>query len=123
VVKPPQVPPQPHQQQHQHLQPPQQRRFSSTAAPKSQSQPQSAPPTKHQEKVRKGIKHELDRLQPQPTDATEPSGRKLRSQEATRFKSELSAYFPDYDEVVGNDPKEQRESTKDSSLPTLSRLT
>ena len=26
-----------------------------------------------------------------------------------RFKSELSAYFPDYDEVIGNDPKEERE--------------
>jgi hypothetical protein len=64
--------------------------------------------TKHQEKVRKGIKHELDRLQAQPTDPAEQPGRKLRSQEATRFKSELSAYFPDYDEVVGNDPKENR---------------
>jgi hypothetical protein len=35
----------------------------------------------------------------------------LRSQEATRFKSELSAYFPEYDEVIGNDPPtEQRTS-------------
>lgn len=69
--------------------------------------------TRHQEKVKNGIKHELDRLQPNPTDATtqtpkEQGGRKLRSQEQTRFKSELSAYFPDYDEVIGNDPKEQR---------------
>jgi len=24
------------------------------------------------------------------------------------FKSELSLYFPDYDEVIGNDPKEDR---------------
>ncbi|KAK7985386.1 something about silencing- SAS- complex subunit 4-domain-containing protein [Apiospora saccharicola] len=53
-----------------------------------------------------------NRLQPNPTDATtqppkEQGGRKLRSQEQTRFKSELSAYFPDYDEVIGNDPKEQ----------------
>lgn len=66
---------------------------------------------KHKEKEINGIKHELDRLQPNAADtnsATEPSGRKLRSQEATRFKSELSAYFPDYDEVIGNDPKEQR---------------
>lgn len=63
--------------------------------------------TKHQAKVINGIKHELDRLQPQPADTRE-QGRKLRSQEATRFKSELSAYFPDYDEVIGNDPKEQR---------------
>lgn len=66
---------------------------------------------RHKEKAINGIKHELDRLQPSATDtnsATERPGRKLRSQEATRFKSELSAYFPDYDEVIGNDPKEQR---------------
>ncbi|KAH7313520.1 something about silencing, SAS, complex subunit 4-domain-containing protein [Stachybotrys elegans] len=63
--------------------------------------------TKHQAKVINGIKHELDRLQPQPADTSKEQGRKLRSQEATRFKSELSAYFPDYDEVIGNDPKEQ----------------
>ncbi|RYO87793.1 hypothetical protein DL762_004083 [Monosporascus cannonballus] len=66
--------------------------------------------TKHQSKLKNGIKHELDRLQPSAADtssATAQSGRKLRSQEATRFKSELSAYFPDYDEVIGNDPKEQ----------------
>lgn len=35
-------------------------------------------------------------------------GRKLRSQEGVRYKSELSAYFPEYDEVIGNIPKEQR---------------
>ncbi|KAI8208758.1 hypothetical protein K4K52_001099 [Colletotrichum sp. SAR 10_76] len=64
--------------------------------------------TKHQEKVINGIKHELDRLQPREADThTKEGGRKLRSQEATRFKSELSAYFPEYDEVIGNDPKEQ----------------
>lgn len=69
------------------------------------------PLKKYKEKANKGIKHELDRLQPNAADtssATERPGRKLRSQEATRFKSELSAYFPDYDEVIGNDPKEQR---------------
>ncbi|RDA93224.1 hypothetical protein CP533_6504 [Ophiocordyceps camponoti-saundersi (nom. inval.)] len=38
---------------------------------------------------------------------TGSQGRTLRSQEATRFKSELSAYFVDYDEVIGNEPKEQ----------------
>ncbi|CAD6501398.1 BgTH12-01650 [Blumeria graminis f. sp. triticale] len=32
--------------------------------------------------------------------------RKLRSQESSRFKSQLSTYFPEYDEVVGNKPKE-----------------
>ncbi|KAI0384086.1 something about silencing, SAS, complex subunit 4-domain-containing protein [Hypomontagnella monticulosa] len=65
---------------------------------------------KYKEKAINGIKHELDRLQPnaaEASSATERPGRKLRSQEATRFKSELSAYFPDYDEVIGNDPKEQ----------------
>jgi hypothetical protein len=64
--------------------------------------------TKHKEKVANGLKHELDRLQPDKA-VTKEQGRKLRSQGATRFKSELSAYFPDYDEVIGNDPKEYRE--------------
>ena len=93
------------------------------ATPLNPSQPPPAPPTpaaaattvkpehpnltKHQEKVVNGLKHELNRLQPARTNARE-QGRKLRSQEATRFRSELAAYFPDYDEVIGNDPKEQR---------------
>ncbi|KAH7155752.1 something about silencing, SAS, complex subunit 4-domain-containing protein [Dactylonectria estremocensis] len=71
--------------------------------------------TKHQAKVINGIKHELDRLQPQPTDTRE-QGRKLRSQEATRFKSELSAYFPEYDEVIGNDPKEHHLFNADTAI-------
>jgi hypothetical protein len=53
------------------------------------------------------LKHELDRLQPSAAD-TKDVGRKLRSQEATRFKSELSAYFPEYDQIMGNEPKETR---------------
>ena len=68
-------------------------------------------PTIHHEKVANGIKHELDRLQdrlqpkvPDPKDEK----RKLRSQEGTRFKSELSLYFPEYDEIIGNEPKEER---------------
>ncbi|XXH05684.1 hypothetical protein Hte_012119 [Hypoxylon texense] len=80
---------------------------SKTATAAVSSEP---PLKKHKEKAINGIKHELDRLQPSAADtssATERPGRKLRSQEATRFKSELSAYFPDYDEVIGNDPKEQ----------------
>ena len=76
--------------------------------------------TKHQAKVHNGIKHELDRLQPgmdaQPT--TKEQGRKLRSQEATRFKSELSAYFPEYDEIIGNEEKENRRFCQ-SDLVTL----
>ncbi|KAI2775869.1 something about silencing, SAS, complex subunit 4-domain-containing protein [Daldinia loculata] len=74
---------------------------------------------RHKEKAINGIKHELDRLQPSATDtnsATERPGRKLRSQEATRFKSELSAYFPDYDEVIGNDPKEQHVLNLDTPI-------
>lgn len=71
--------------------------------------PESAKkPTNHHEKVVNGIKHELDRLQPSAADLKDEK-RKLRSQEGTRFKSELSAYFPEYDEVIGNDPKEERE--------------
>ncbi|TQN67081.1 hypothetical protein CSHISOI_08353 [Colletotrichum shisoi] len=73
--------------------------------------------TKHQEKVINGIKHELDRLQPRDADThTKEGGRKLRSQEATRFKSELAAYFPEYDEVIGNEPKEQQLFTVDTPI-------
>ncbi|KAI1495587.1 something about silencing, SAS, complex subunit 4-domain-containing protein [Biscogniauxia marginata] len=78
--------------------------------------------TKHKEKVINGIRHELDRLQPSAADfssAKEHSGRKLRSQEATRFKSELSAYFPDYDEVIGNDPKEQHILNPDTPIVVI----
>ncbi|AEO53934.1 hypothetical protein MYCTH_2295879 [Thermothelomyces thermophilus ATCC 42464] len=74
------------------------------AKTQQQHQQQPAPP-KHREKVANGLKHELNKLQPSAAD-TKEQGRKLRSQEATRFKSELSAYFPEYDEVIGNDPKE-----------------
>ncbi|PNP58466.1 hypothetical protein THARTR1_01482 [Trichoderma harzianum] len=70
------------------------------AAVASSASRQPVPPAK----VINGIRHELDRLQPRHDD-TKEQGRKLRSQEATRFKSDLSAYFPDYDEVIGNDPK------------------
>lgn len=88
---------------------------TSHRAPPANGPPKSAPAstqqqpalTKHQEKVANGLKHELNRLQPSAAD-TKEQGRKLRSQEATRFKSELSAYFPEYDEVIGNDPKETR---------------
>jgi hypothetical protein len=72
--------------------------------------------TKHQSKVIKGMKHELDRLQPQASDANKREGRKLRSQEATKFKSELSAYFPDYDEVIGNEPKQQHLLSTDTPI-------
>lgn len=65
-------------------------------------------PTIHRQKVANGIKHEIDRLQPSIADLKDER-RKLRSQEATRFKSELSAYFPEYDEIIGNEPKEDRE--------------
>jgi hypothetical protein len=112
---PPPPPPQQHHHQQLVIQPVQ-------PAPQSQTPAPTQDPnlTKHQAKVINGIKHELDRLQPQPED-TKERGRKLRSQEATRFKSELSAYFPDYDEVIGNDPKEQRTWTKSGAkkFPSL----
>jgi hypothetical protein len=73
--------------------------------------------TRHKEKVANGLRHELDRLQPNEA-VTKEQGRKLRSQEATRFKSDLSAYFPDYDEVIGNEPKEQCEH----AVPRITRL-
>ncbi|KAG9229542.1 something about silencing, SAS, complex subunit 4-domain-containing protein [Amylocarpus encephaloides] len=59
----------------------------------------------HQQKVANGIRHELDRLQPKAADLKDEK-RKLRSQEGARFKSELSLYFLEYDEVIGNAPKE-----------------
>jgi len=59
------------------------------------------------EKAINGIKHELERLQPAEVDMKDEK-RKLRSQEGTRFKSELSAYFPDYDVVIGNEAEETR---------------
>ncbi|KAL5612281.1 hypothetical protein BROUX41_000179 [Berkeleyomyces rouxiae] len=40
-------------------------------------------------------------------DSQETGGRKLRSQETTGFKSELSLYFPEYDVVIGNVQKEE----------------
>ncbi|OAA62258.1 hypothetical protein ISF_05267 [Cordyceps fumosorosea ARSEF 2679] len=74
---------------------------------------------KHKAKAINGIKHELDRLQPDMAGTKQPGrepGRKLRSQEATRFKSDLSAYFPDYDEVIGNEPKEQHLLNMDTPI-------
>lgn len=68
---------------------------------------QARVPTKHAEKVANGFKHELDRLRPSKA-ITKDEKRILRSQEGTRFKSELSAYFPDYDVVIGNEPEETR---------------
>lgn len=79
-----------------------------TTLPPPSTPPAAAPkPTIHHEKVVNGIRHELERLQPVATGLKDEK-RKLRSQEGTRFKSELSLYFPEYDEVIGNDPKEDR---------------
>ncbi|KFY86493.1 hypothetical protein V500_07601 [Pseudogymnoascus sp. VKM F-4518 (FW-2643)] len=61
---------------------------------------------KYAEKAINGIKHELERLQPDRKD-TKSETRKLRSQEGTRFKSELASYFPDYDVVIGNEAAEE----------------
>jgi hypothetical protein len=80
----------------------------------AQQQQQQPAPTRHKEKVGK---HELSKLQPSLVD-TKSQGRKLRSQEATRFKSELSAYFPDYDEVIGNEPRETRKNSEILSTAT-----
>ncbi|CCE28803.1 uncharacterized protein CPUR_02492 [Claviceps purpurea 20.1] len=74
--------------------------------------------TRYQHKAVNGTRTKLDRLQAKPAAAPE-QGRKLRSQEATRFKSDLSAYFPDYDEVIGNDPKEQHLLNVDTPIVVL----
>ncbi len=66
------------------------------------------------DKAVNGFKQELKGLHASTVEAVavagrpREGGRKLRSQEAARFKSDLSAYFPDYDEVIGNEPKEER---------------
>ncbi|KAK0731480.1 something about silencing, SAS, complex subunit 4-domain-containing protein [Lasiosphaeris hirsuta] len=91
----------------------------SNVAPATAPQQQQSVLTRHKEKVVNGLKHELHRLQPGPVD-TKEQGRKLRSQEATRFKSELSAYFPDYDEVIGNEPKEQHLLNLDTPIVVAS---
>lgn len=88
------------------------KKSTTTAAPRAAAQPEPAPELhskhiNHQEKVANGIKHEIERLQPNLADLQHEK-RKLRSQEGTRFKSELSQYFPEYDEVIGNEPKEDR---------------
>ncbi|KAM4067247.1 something about silencing, SAS, complex subunit 4 domain-containing protein [Hirsutella rhossiliensis] len=89
---------------------------ASSAAPTAQAGAESDPNlTKHQAKAINGINHGLGQLLPEPA-GTKKQGRTLRSQEATRFKSELSAYFPDYDEVIGNDPKEQYLFTLDTPI-------
>ncbi|KAJ4395358.1 hypothetical protein N0V85_006575 [Neurospora sp. IMI 360204] len=80
---------------------------TTAAKPSTTTTKQPSGLTRHQEKVVNGLKHELSRLNPNAADTIKEGGRKLRSQEGTRFKSELAAYFPDYDEVIGNDPKEQ----------------
>jgi hypothetical protein len=90
--------------------PPPPKQSPATATQTAQTDPVAPPPkpTIHRQKVANGIKHEIDRLQPNIDDLKDER-RKLRSQEATRFKSELSAYFPEYDEIIGNEPKEDRE--------------
>ncbi|KAI6717011.1 hypothetical protein PZA11_004456 [Diplocarpon coronariae] len=72
-------------------------------------------PINHHDKAANGIKHELDRLQPNVADLKDEK-RKLRSQEGTRFKSELSAYFPEYDEIIGNEPKEEHTLNLDTPI-------
>ncbi|KAF8865297.1 hypothetical protein BDZ45DRAFT_612449 [Acephala macrosclerotiorum] len=91
-------------------------------ATQTQPAPPTPPPepvrkhiTNHHEKVVNGIKHELDRLQPSAADLKDEK-RKLRSQEGTRFKSELSAYFPEYDEIIGNEAKEEHILNLDTPL-------
>ncbi|KFY12474.1 hypothetical protein V492_03843 [Pseudogymnoascus sp. VKM F-4246] len=84
---------------------------------------------RYAEKASSGIKHELERLQPDGAD-TKSETRKLRSQEGTRFKSELASYFPDYDVVIGNEAAEETHSIdvgtaiiiSDSNPPTQQKL-
>ncbi|OBT92745.2 hypothetical protein VE01_09147 [Pseudogymnoascus verrucosus] len=85
---------------------------------------------RYAEKASNGIKHELERLQPGGKDTKSSETRKLRSQEGTRFKSELASYFPDYDVVIGNEAAEETHSIdagtsiiiSDSNPPTQQKL-
>ncbi|KAL1878603.1 hypothetical protein VTK73DRAFT_7684 [Phialemonium thermophilum] len=98
-----------------------QSRQSSTVGP-ALPQPRNAAeqPPKPKGKA-PALKHELKCLDPRQRtkEVLQQNGRKLRSQEATRFKSELSAYFPDYDEVIGNDPKEQHILNLDTPIVVI----
>lgn len=80
--------------------------------PPSQQQ-QTSETKRYKRKVAKGLQHELDglkdRIQAKDALSLKDGRRKLRSQEGVKFKSELSAYFPEYDEVIGNVPKEDGE--------------
>ncbi|KAL5876746.1 hypothetical protein ACKVWC_005911 [Pyricularia oryzae] len=58
-------------------------------------------------RARNAVSRELGSLHVKPSETKATEGRKLRSQENTRLKSDLSAYFPDYDEVIGNDPRQE----------------
>lgn len=78
-----------------------------TAALQTELNPPPRKHTNHRQNIARSIKHEIDRLQPSASDLKDEK-RKLRSQEGSRFKSELSAYFPEYDEVIGNELKEDR---------------
>jgi hypothetical protein len=96
-----------------------------TATTQTSTEPPPRKLTNHHEKVVNGIRHELDqlhdRLQPSTADLKDEK-RKLRSQEGTRFKSELSLYFPEYDEVIGNDPKEDRKSQVHKAIEFVAEL-
>jgi hypothetical protein len=96
-----------------------------TARKQQQPPPEAGPPpqkpTNHHEKVANGIKNEIERLQPNIADLKDER-RKLRSQEGTRFKSELSQYFPEYDEVIGNEPKEDRKRRVLSEIGYMANL-
>ncbi|KAI0999953.1 hypothetical protein K3495_g8248 [Podosphaera aphanis] len=39
--------------------------------------------------------------------ASDAFTRNLRSQKVSKFKSELSLFFPEYDEIIGNEPKQE----------------
>jgi hypothetical protein len=96
------------QQQHRLPSPPKQAEIATQTEPEPIFHAKK--PINHHEKVVNGIKHELDRLQPAVADLkVVDEKRKLRSQEGAWFKSELSAYLPEYDMVIGNILKEERE--------------
>ncbi|KAB8305041.1 hypothetical protein EYC80_004346 [Monilinia laxa] len=83
-----------------------------------QQQQQQQKPKRHHHKVANGLQHELEGLHDrlQVKSDLKDERRKLRSQEGTKFKSELSAYFPEYDEIIGNVPKEEQVIDADTPI-------
>ncbi|KZF26136.1 hypothetical protein L228DRAFT_242554 [Xylona heveae TC161] len=66
---------------------------------------------------------EVQLKNPPQKPETRDEKRSLRSQGASRFKSDLSLYFPSYDEMISNEPKEPEFLTADTPIVIVDNLT